>query len=220
MFKVVDQISSPDIRIVEEAPLPSKWSDSLAVPSVGPDGQFNVTFFDRRLMRKGEPIKQGLTPVTYDQEQGIGLARWARDQGHVLYENLCKGEVAGVEASHQHWQIWISAVKLYASNRAPARGALEKVCEKLGLQSIFHPEVNRRRSQAANGGLFALGPDELLKFMGLDGVVADALDDELTAEIARASLEADSAKPEPVKPKTLKASNPEPAHPAAERKAE
>lgn len=193
MFKVVEKITASDIRIVDDGPPPNKWAESVAVPSVGPDGQFNVTFFDRRLIRKGEPIKQGLTPVTYDTEQGIGLAKWARDQGHVLYEELCKGNVAGADASPQHWQVWTSTAKLFASGRAPARGALEKVCERLGLQSIFHPEVERRRTESNNGGLFALGPDELLKFMGLDGVKLDALDDELTAEIARASLAADAA---------------------------
>lgn len=164
-----------NFQIVEESPSPNKWRDSVAVPSVGPNGEFNVTFFDRALIKKGEEIKMGLTPVVYSPETGFGVPRWAR--GHVLYEDLCAGAVAGVDASPKHWKVWQRVSSLFARGLAPATGALEGAVKAARLESIYHPEVERRRVQAGQGGLFALDAAELLAWIGLEGSSFDDLDD-------------------------------------------
>lgn len=158
-----------NLKILDESPPPNKWRDAVMIASVGPQGQFSVTPFDRYLLDKGEDIKMGLTPVTYnkDADRQFTIARGF--PGYVLYEDLCMGRVPNVEASPEHWKLWQAIVKMYARGHAPARGALERAAAKIGLKSIFHPEVERRRKLVADGGFFALDVDEIMKLYGIEG---------------------------------------------------
>lgn len=169
---------------IDRNPYENKWRDAIAVPTVTATGVVNVTFLDKHLVRSGIPVLQGLAPVAYTQETGISLTVHARREGVVLYEDLCRGRIAGCEASPKHWHLWERIADLRAQGKEPRRGVPEASAARLGLDSIYHPEVYRRRSLVAEGGLFAVGVDEVLDYAGFSG-------DEIVAE-----LEA-----EPVEPK-------------------
>ena len=169
---------------IDRNPRPNPWQQGLPVATVSADGAFMVTFLDRELVRKGKPVLQGLAPVAFTSEMGIQVTMYARASGTVLYEDLCKGKIAGIEASPKHWQLWQRVCELRAQGKEPRRGALEQAAGKLGLSKIYHPEVYKRRSLVAEGGMFSADVDEILSFLGLEGgaEVDDLFEDEAPAK--------------------------------------
>lgn len=147
----------------------NKWRDCYVVPTVTSEGVLSVTFLDRKLVKAGEPVLQGLAPVAYRPETGLSLTLHARSQGTVLYEDLCKGKVPGCEPSELHWKLWQRVVNLRSQGKEPRRGALEAAAKKLGIDKIYHPEIYRRRAMVSEGGFFAVDVDEVLDFAGLGG---------------------------------------------------
>jgi hypothetical protein len=162
---------------IDSNPTENKWASCLPIPAVTSTGSLTVTFLDRQLMRRGQPVLQGLAPVGYTAEMGISLTLHARSQRTVLYEDLCLGRVEGVEASPGHWKIWQRVCEVRASGRDIRKGALEQLAIKVGLERPYHPEVYRRRELVSEGGLESVDLDELLRDFGVtDGVGADVDD--------------------------------------------
>lgn len=174
--------SGPSIDIDEELEA-NPWRDCVAVPTIGPEGQFVVDFFDRAHIRAQKPIQRGTTVTVFTPETGIALTKWARERGWVLYEDLCAGDVKGVDASPEHWQLWQSIVKLYAAGRTLRRGALEQVASKLKLADPYHPEVKRRRGLQKDGGMLSMDADSVLEFLGFDKP-GDAGEDDVLAGLS------------------------------------
>jgi hypothetical protein len=161
---------------IDRNPAENKWASCLPIPAVTSTGSLTVTFLDRQLMRRGQPVMQGLAPIGYTAEMGVSLTRLAKAQRTVLYEDLCLGRVAGVEASPGHWKIWQRVCEVRASGRDIRKGALEQLAIKVGLERPYHPEVYRRRELVSDGGIESVDLDELLAGYGLSDSAADVDD--------------------------------------------
>ena len=167
----------------QRATSPNPWRINIPVPSIGPAGDFNITFFPRAALSKGEPVGLGMTPVVWlDQAGTFAIAKWARDEGHVLYETLCMGDArdgAGkrIKGSRKHWALWERIAKMFARGRHPQRGELEKVAEQIG--GLYHPHVAERRKLADKGGFLALDVDQLLHWLDLDTIKGMDDDDDV-----------------------------------------
>ncbi len=78
----------------------------------------------------------------------------------MLYEDLCKGRVHGVEASPEHWRFWQRLAELRKAGREPAPGSIP-------AEKFYHPEVLRRRERASQGGgLNSMDANEVARFLG------------------------------------------------------
>lgn len=74
----------------------------------------------------------------------VYLSKVAKDAGYVLYEDMCKGRLEGIEASTHHWLVYEALGVEVAANRIPEPGALT-------LDEMWHPEVVRRLGAFTNG---------------------------------------------------------------------
>lgn len=162
-------MSSSEIKFVDNDQAFNPWRDCRVYPAIGPKGQLVVRFADTSF--KGwMDAKAGQSPITLSSGKPAIHPEFERI-GFVLYEDLCAGQVPGVEASPKHWKIWKKYVELRAAGREPAPGSIKD-------SDFYHPEVLRRRENADIGGLAVMKADELARYLGFDDPAAELFADD------------------------------------------
>lgn len=150
--------SNREVKFVDDDPSrPNPWA-GRAFPAIGPNGDLIVRFADTDVAG-WQDAKAGQNPITLNSGQPAIHPDFAR-RGFVLYEDMCKGRIAGVEASPQHWSFWLRMVELRKSGREPAPGSIP-------AEKFYHPEVLRRRERASSGGgVNGMDAAEVAAFLG------------------------------------------------------
>lgn len=129
--------------------------------AVGPKGQLAI-----RHLSPGRLGEVGDVPIRALDGVPVLHPRYAR-QGWVLYEDLCKGRVPGIEADLEAWERWQTLRALLAKSAPIPAG-------KLG-DDLFHDEVVRRRR---DGGPPMLTVAEL-RTLFPGATIAEEADEEL-----------------------------------------
>ena len=178
-----------EVKFVDDDPTrPNPW-EGRVFPAIGPNGDLIIRFCDTDVAG-WQDAKAGQNPITLNSGQPAIHPDFAR-RGFVLYEDLCKGRVHGVEASPEHWRFWQRLAELRKSGREPAPGSIP-------AEKFYHPEVLRRRERASQGGLNGMDALEVAAFLGFaeaqpvdafSAVFGEAADDvaELPTELPTAS---------------------------------
>lgn len=144
------------------------WRDALPIPAIGPKGELVVRFADP----KHPGAAAGQNPVTVDEANRGSIHPAFARLGWVLYEDLCRGRIDGIESSPLHWEVWTKFVAKQAKGFVFAPGSIPE-------EEFYHPEVLRRRAKANDGGLLSLSSDDVAELFGfgVDGA-SDLFDDE------------------------------------------
>ena len=147
-----------EVKFVDDDPTrPNPW-EGRVFPAIGPNGDLVIRFCDTDVAG-WQDAKAGQCPITLNSGQPAIHPDFAR-RGFVLYEDLCRGRVPGVEASLEHWGYWQRLAELRRSGREPAPGSIP-------AEKFYHPEVLRRRERASQGGgLNSMDANEVAAFLG------------------------------------------------------
>jgi len=145
------------------------WRDCETVAAIGPKGEFIYRHFSRD---PSQIVEIGNVPIRNYQGQAF-IARDFVRGGWVLYEDLCKGKVEGVEADMAKWTLWLRVISERAKGtRIQSRSVDDKV--------YLHAEVLRRREI---GGVHSATDDQVKQWAIDAGIPVDAdLDLDLAAE--------------------------------------
>jgi hypothetical protein len=197
-------------EVIEEAGVPNPWRDTKTFAAVGPNGEFNY----RHVVTNHPDLaneKIGVQPIALLDGTPMISAQY-RSMGWVLYEDLCRGAVPGVEASPAHWTYWKKYVAVRASGRAPARGSIRD-------EEFFHPEVLRRRARAGGPASVDLaGMRELLGFGAGDEEEEETPEFPAVAPPAPTRESLGLGPKKPTRPKKPAAKDPPAKKPAAGKK--
>lgn len=115
------------IELGATPPSPYSYPTVLAI---GPEGQLAI-----RHMLPGQLEEIGDVPIAARSGVPFLDPRYV-EAGWVMYEDMCKGRVVGIEADELAWQRWQNLVKCKAQGQPIPAG-------KLG-EDFWHAEVRRR----------------------------------------------------------------------------
>lgn len=136
---------------------PNPWVGRV-FPAIGPSGDLIVRFADTNVPG-WQDAKAGQCPITLNSGRPAIHPEFAA-RGFDLYEDMCKGRIAGITASPKHWDYWLQLVKMRASGREPAPGSIP-------AERFYHPEVLRRREAASRGeGVNTMSAQDVAAFLG------------------------------------------------------
>lgn len=157
-----------EIKFVDDDPhKPNPFAACKVFAAISPDGDLITRFADTGFAGWGSAAA-GQSAITLNSGKAAIHPDFER-RGFVLYEDLCKGRVDGVEASPKHWEIWQRYLTMRANGIEP-----DPKSKSLAPEHFYHPEVLRRRERAAAGGnVRTMSPDDVARFLGFGG------DDEL-----------------------------------------
>jgi hypothetical protein len=151
-----------EIKFVDDDPAkPNPWKECRVFAAISPTGQLITRFADLAFANWAK-ASAGQSAITLNSGKAAIHPEFEK-RGFVLYEDLCKGRVEGVEASPKHWDIWLRYVKLRAEGHEPAPGSITP-------ERFWHPEVLRRRANAEKGGLAHMDATRVAAFLGFDDV--------------------------------------------------
>ncbi len=108
---------------------------------IGPKGEKEVyhVFKNNKSLNDAVPWLTGPVRV-YDGQ--LSITHSEAERGWVLYEDLCKGKIEGVQADLDCWKWWQQRCEAYALDH---RNWV--LCEPSYLPTfLLHPEVERRRN--------------------------------------------------------------------------
>ena len=123
---------------LEDIRKPSRYANQWAFPThaaVGPHGQIVTRHIN------SEAQAQGDVPILVVDGLPVISPRYARD-GWVLYEDLCKGRVPGIDGDADAWTRWVNLKRLRAEGRELPPGVIKDE------DAFWHPEIARRRAAA------------------------------------------------------------------------
>lgn len=167
------QYDQPAVEFELNKPPPNPWSYPT-VAAVGPKGQISI-----RHLTPGRAGEIGDSPIGVYQGQFILSPRY-RAKGWVMYEDLCRGIVPGVDGDADAWQRWQNIIALRARGGDLPPGKVDE-------SAIWHPEVTRR--QERDGGPPVLTADGLRELLpGID------IPDDKAAELDAAAAAKGKAK--------------------------
>jgi len=148
------------------------WRDCDTAAAIGPKGEFVYRHFS-----KTDPELRDAGIGNVPIRSFMGRAIISRDferAGWVLYEDLCKGKVEGVEADMAKWAVWQRLISERAKGtRIQSRSVDDKV--------YLHAEVLRRREM---GGIHSATDDQVKQWAIEAGIPVDA-DLDLAAEVKK-----------------------------------
>jgi hypothetical protein len=142
----IETITFVDVKSAPENP----WAHPTFA-AIGPHGQIVI-----RHMTPGKMGEIGDVPILAIDGYPVLSPRYKK-AGWCLYEDLCKGEVKGVDADPEAWRRWLTVCQLRAAGRDLPSGVND--------DTFYHPEVARRRSMASNGSRTLLTVAELRELL-------------------------------------------------------